>query len=287
MTEERQPVRTQALMFTVWGGYIYLREIKTPVWIGSLIEMFGELGYSEQAVRLALSRMCRHGWLKREKVETRSYYSMTSKGRNFMEQGAKRLFPQVKSNSNWDGLWRMFIYSIPEKQSKLRSIVRKELMWLGCGSLAYGVWISPNPTEKDIEALIQEYKLSNYTEFFLAQGRGLTEDRKMVEKCWNLDKVNQLYIEFIENCQAKLQEFGDDVQENICFRNRVQLNYEYRKLIFQDPDLPKELQPDNWKGEEAAKLFELCYKKWEKGAVAYFDSILVIKPTSLKKKKNV
>ena len=254
MTEERLPVRTQALMFTVWGGYIYLREIKTPVWIGSLIELFGEMGYSEQAVRLALSRMCRHGWLKREKVETRSYYSMTGKGLEFLKQGAKRLFPQIMPNSNWDGLWRMFIYSIPEKHSKLRSIVRKELMWLGCGSLAYGVWISPNPIEKDIEALIQEYKLTNFTEFFVAQGRDLTYDRKMVERCWNLDKVNQLYIEFIENYQAKLQEFGDDVPDSLCFRNRVQLNYDFRKLIFQDPDLPKELQPDNWKGEEAAKF---------------------------------
>ncbi len=41
MPEARQPVRTQALMFTVWGGYIYLREIKAPVWIGSLIELLG------------------------------------------------------------------------------------------------------------------------------------------------------------------------------------------------------------------------------------------------------
>lgn len=284
MTEERQPVRTQALMFTVWGGYIYTRDIKDPVWIGTLIELFGEMGYSEQAVRLAVSRMCRHGWLKTEKVETRSYYSMTKKGLEFLKQGAKRLFPQVTPNGTWDGLWRMFIYSIPEKHSKLRSIIRKELMWLGYGSLAYGVWISPNPTDNDIEALVQEYKLTNYTEFFTANGRDLAYDRKMVEKCWTLDTVNQLYIEFIDNYQAKLQELGDDAPDNLCFRNRIQLNYDFRKLIFQDPDLPKELQPDNWKGGEAAKLFETCFKKWEKGAVAYFDSILVTKPVGLKKK---
>ena len=208
---------------------------------------------------------------------------MTNKGQAFLEQGVKRIFPQFRTENNWDGLWRMFIYSIPQKQSKLRSVVRKELMWLGFGSLAYGVWVSPNPMEKDVEDLIREHKLTNYTEVFLAKGRDLSEGRKMVEKCWNLDKVNQLYIEFIAKYQEKLQENGDDIQGNLSFRNRVELSYDYRKLIFADPALPKVLQPDNWMGEEAGKLFEMCFQKWKKSADAYFDSILVTKSGSMKR----
>src|SRR5207237_35500 len=48
-------VRPQSMMFTLFGDYIMQRG--GEIWVGSLIEIAGQFGLSQQAVRSALSRM--------------------------------------------------------------------------------------------------------------------------------------------------------------------------------------------------------------------------------------
>ncbi len=56
---------TQSMIFTVFGDYI--RHYGSKVWIGSLIQLLKEFGHNEQAVRVAVSRMVKQGWLLSER----------------------------------------------------------------------------------------------------------------------------------------------------------------------------------------------------------------------------
>ena len=71
-----------------------------------------------------------------------------------MDEAANRLY-KMKPN-DWDGKWRVLMYTIPEDKRQLRDDFRKELIWSGFGSFSSGCWISPNDLEKQIHRLIEE-----------------------------------------------------------------------------------------------------------------------------------
>ncbi|MBO1914056.1 hypothetical protein J4G37_55730, partial [Microvirga sp. 3-52] len=59
-----------------------------------------------------------------------------------------------------------------------------------------------------------------------------------------------------------------------CFIARTMLVHEYRKFLFFDPGLPKELLPEVWIGNDAANLFEKYYKLLEQPASRFFEQVL-------------
>lgn len=58
-------MRPQSMLFTIYGEYV--RHYGSEIWVGSLTGLMGEFGLTEQAVRAAISRMLRQGWLESRK----------------------------------------------------------------------------------------------------------------------------------------------------------------------------------------------------------------------------
>src|SRR5665811_55111 len=133
--------RPQDLVFTLFGEYLFDR--KKPPWVGSLISLLRPFGLSEGAVRTALSRMARKGWLKSKRSGRHSYYALTPRGYRLLAEGHDRIFRPPPTGS-WDGQWYLVTYSIPEDVRHLRDQLRVRLAWLGFGSMGNGVWISPH-----------------------------------------------------------------------------------------------------------------------------------------------
>lgn len=279
MPRPKVPVRTQSLLFTIYGDYVYIRNKGSEIWIGSLIKLLAEFGFSEQAARLALSRMCRKGWLRRQKVGNRSYYSMTSNSVRLMDESVKRIFPAYRRNKSWDHQWHLVTYSVPEKRRSVRERLRKELTWLGYGALSYGTWISPYNSRQEIERIVAELKIEDLVEIFTAQHEGFASNGQLVARCWNLEAINQRYQEFLDKYELAYDEFTANLNQNMpinnrdCFVDRVMLSHEYRKFPFIDPGLPWELLPKDWLGERAELLFENCRNALGLQAESFFDSI--------------
>lgn len=57
---------------------------------------------------------------------------MTDRGVQRMDEAANRIY-KMKPNE-WDGKWRILMYTIPEDKRQLRDDLRKELLWSGFGS---------------------------------------------------------------------------------------------------------------------------------------------------------
>ncbi|RSL29461.1 phenylacetic acid degradation operon negative regulatory protein PaaX [Salibacterium salarium] len=262
------------MIFTLYGDYI--RHYGNVIWIGSLIRFLQEFGHNEQSVRAAVSRMGKQGWLESEKKGNKSYYFLTEQGRKRMDEAAERIY-KLESPS-WDGNWRLLVYSIPEEKRHLRDELRKELVWSGFGLLANSCWITPNPLEKQVENLIDKYDIGPYVHYFQADYKGKKEQQELIEKCWDLEEINEKYSQFIEKYSQKYIidknkiEKGE-MSDGKCFVERTMLIHQYRKFLFIDPSLPHELLPEQWLGDSAAALFSDYYRTLAEPATRFFESI--------------
>ncbi|MET3319760.1 UNVERIFIED_ORG: phenylacetic acid degradation operon negative regulatory protein [Peribacillus simplex] len=265
---------TQSMIFTIYGDYI--RNYGSKIWIGSLIRLLKEFGHNEQGVRVAVSRMVKQGWIQSEKQGNKSYYFLTDRGVKRMEEAANRIY---KMNPNeWDGKWRILMYTIPEDKRQLRDDLRKELLWSGFGSFSNGCWISPNNLEKEINLLIEKYDISEYVDFFISEYKGPQENQSLVEKSWPLVEIESKYEDFIEKYSKQFIVHQSiisrgEMSDADCFVERTNLVHEYRKFLFIDPGLPKELLPSKWNGNHAALLFSQYYQVLAEPASRFFESV--------------
>lgn len=265
---------TRSMIFTIYGDYI--RHYGGKIWIGSLIRLLKEFGHNEQAVRAAISRMHKQGWVISSKEGNKSYYYLSKRGIERMEEAAGRIF-KLKPNK-WDGKWRMLIYSIPEEKRQIRDELRRELVWSGFGSIANSVWISPNDLTKQVYNLIEKYEITPYVHYFITNYDGPHEYEKIIRDCWNIEEINEKYAQFIQTYQQKLADVQRKIQAGKlsnaeCFVERTELVHEYRKFLFIDPGLPEELLPNQWLGIEAQSLFAEYYKLLAEPASRFFEEI--------------
>ncbi len=267
---------SQDMLFTLYGDYI--RHRGGEAWTGSLIELLSLFGLSGQAVRSTLSRMSRKGWLRGRRAGRHSFYSLTPKCVELLEEGARRIFePRCDS---WDGRWHLLTYSIPESKRHLRRKLRRRLLWLGFGYLNYATWISPRDLHDEVERVVEELRVRRYVEFFAAEHRGFADGSEIVARCWDLERLNDYYAALIARYEPRFQEYharlraGGDLEPSECFAQRFMLVHEYRSSPYVDPNLPLELLPEHWLGERAAQLFQQHRDLLTERAELYVDSVL-------------
>ncbi|OZM58762.1 phenylacetic acid degradation operon negative regulatory protein PaaX [Lottiidibacillus patelloidae] len=267
-------MNTRSMIFTLYGDYV--RHYGNKIWIGSLIKLLKEFGHNDQSIRSAISRMGKQGWVEAEKRGNKSYYYLSERGVKRIEEAAIRIF-KLKTE-NWDGKWRILMYSIPEEKRNLRDEFRKELVWSGFGTFSNSVWISPNNLEKQVYDLIAKYNIEKYVSFFISENAGPLTDEELIEKCWDLDEINGKYNEFISTYSQKFVIDKNKIQQKQmtdaeCFVERTKLVHEYRKFLFVDPGLPEPLLPEKWLGGHAANLFTEYYKQLAKPASRFFETV--------------
>lgn len=264
------------MVLTLYGDMRFRNE---ETWVGTLLQLLGNFGLSEQAIRSALSRMCRKDLLRARHIGKRSYYSLTPRGATLLAKGARRIFE--RREEPWDGMWHLVIYSIPEQQREIRDRFRQELGWMGYGPLGNATWISPHDLSGEVRELAQSLGVSQYVEVFSAHHRGFTSPEALVARCWELERIHQGYHHFLdtytprfEESRARLQR-GEALAPAECFVERFLLSHEYRRLPFFDPDLPLELLPRGWLRPQAAGLFLNYHSLLSPKANQYFDSVFV------------
>jgi phenylacetic acid degradation operon negative regulatory protein len=253
-------------VFTLFGDYLLERD--RPVWTGALIALLGQLGLSPMAVRTVLSRMTRKGWLTAERRGTRSWYSLTPRGRRLLESGRERIYHPTAGRT-WDGQWTVIIFSIPETRRRLRDALRVRLSWLGCGPLTSGVWISPHDVRAEVHEIGAELKVARHLEVFRGEHVAHASAERLVAQSWDLAGLDRRYAAFIarwrgefEHCRqcgmsgARAGIHAPCTAPADCFRRRFLLVHEYRVFPLDDPYLPRPLLPAGWNGEDAARLFE-------------------------------
>ena len=250
----------RSLLVTVWGDTVRPRggEIGTV----TLIRLMAPLGLSPRAVRAALSRMTRRGWLSRRRTGRRAFYALTPAGALRLEQGVRRVYRTAAER--WDGRWRLFTYVIPEERRAARDRLRRELQWLGLGPLSRSTWV----TTRDLADVLREMSaargLDGAVALFDARNLGPADDRALVARCWDLSAIAARYRRFITTMRPRAAALhrrvrAGTIADDGCFAEKIWLVHEYRKFLFVDPGLPDRLLPARRPDREAAALFRRTY----------------------------
>jgi phenylacetic acid degradation operon negative regulatory protein len=199
----------------------------------------------------------------------RSYYGLTRRGHLLLEEGRRRIYHPPR-HERWDGAWFLISYSIPENRRQLRDRLRLKLLWLGCGPVTNGLWLSPHDVRSEVREIAHSLRLLRHLEVFRAEHLGFSDTERLVRQCWDLETLDRRYGSFIarwrpqlERCRQGRLPRGRAIRPPLsglspedCFVRRFELTHQYRAFPLEDPYLPARLLPRDWKGDEAAKLFE-------------------------------
>lgn len=267
----RRPMRAGSLIVSFFGDVIGPRG--GSVWLGSMIGALEPLGVSARLVRTSMYRLVQDGWFQARRQGRRSYYSLTESGQRRFRRATARIYgpPPVP----WRGDW--LIALLPQASAETREALRRELSWLGFGSLASGALGRPVPPGGQIQALVGELVPVPVT-FAARLLEGAPEEavRQLVRGCWKLEQIEARYREFLRRFGGLLDVLPPagvpPGPESLALR--VMLIHEYRRILLGDPQLPAALLPRDWHGQAAYQMCKALYDALLTPSEAYADTVL-------------
>jgi phenylacetic acid degradation operon negative regulatory protein len=271
----RPVTRPNSFIFTLYGDMVHRHELDGQLWIGALIALMSPFGLSPQAVRQAVSRMSRQGWLAATRRGNRAYYAVTERGRRRIGELSPRIYEPV---IEWDGRWRMLSYTVSEARRDRRDRLRQELRVLGWAPLSASTWISPGDTLQAAREAAAASGALDAVALFRGEYCGPLSDRELVERCWNLDEIARAYNDFIAAYRPAMEHLraGAQLRDEDAFVARLWLVHDYRKITYVDPGLPSELVGAGWPRTTAAALFREYYAALDERSQRYFNRSLSV-----------
>jgi phenylacetic acid degradation operon negative regulatory protein len=228
---------------------LYLLGRPTAVYSGSVIDVFGRVGVSQDAVRSALSRLAARGLLNRHRRGRRVYFGLSTRATGVLADGERRVWQTGAVNRDWDGNWTMVAFSLPDDRRSDRHDLRSQLIWAGFGLLQNGLWIAPGV--KDAAAIVESLDLTGNVTVFTARPAAPTESAELVHKAFDTAAIAARYNDFLDrwDTAAPLPSVPDDMARQLL------LHSDWLQLVRQDPHLPAEHLTEDWPAIRAEKTF--------------------------------
>ncbi len=251
-----QSWRPARLLLTLLGDYWWVRTEQLPS--AALVALLTEFGISDTAARAALSRLVRHDLLTTSKHGRQTFYRLSERGVQVLNEGAQRIFSFGLSRP-WDGIWSLVAFSIPEEQRPLRHVLRDRLRWLGFAPLYDGLWISPRDSLSEATSQLAELSIKATT-MFRARVVGGTSEADLPQQAWDLAALRAQYQEFIDAVQPLSIRVKNGLSSpEDALKIRTGVMNRWQRFPAMDPDLPDELLPLDWPRSYARQLFIEMY----------------------------
>jgi phenylacetic acid degradation operon negative regulatory protein len=263
-------VHARSALFDLYGDHLRARGGQAPV--AAIVRLLAPLDIAAPAVRTAVSRMVRQGWLEPVRLRSGRGYGLTPRARQRLDDAAARIY-RTRSGS-WEGTWDLLVLD-PLGQRSRRDRVRSGLSFLGYAPLSDSTWISPFASPEVDELLGAE-------QAGFVRMRA-SDDRPAERACraWDLETLSAAYTTWCEFARALLTDPASHLagiaragEDERAFAVRSVLVHEWRKFLFTDPGLPGELLPSGWPGREAAELFDREAARLLPAASRFVDACL-------------
>jgi phenylacetic acid degradation operon negative regulatory protein len=260
-------VNARSALFDVYGDHLRTRGGEAPV--AALVRILAPLDIAAPAVRTAISRMVRQHWLTAVKLDSGPGYRLTPRAERRLSDAATRIYR--RGISAWEKQWHLLALDhIPQRAARDR--VRTGLGYLGYAPLRDDTWISPRASG-EVDALLTQEGVR--ARRFWAQHDG--DDAALAAQAWDLDGLGRAYSRWLVEAHELVDqpagaEVADPDQDDFVVRSR--LVHEWRKFLFRDPGLPRELLPPGWSGAQAAAFFDREAQRLLPGAERYVDACL-------------
>ena len=253
---KREPSRTGSIVITLFGDAIVPRG--GSVWLGTLLEFFGEIDIDAGVVRTAMSRLATDGWFERHKVGRNSFYRLVQSGRQTFDIATKHIYGPPASD--WTGRFELLLIGNGED----RDASREALKNAGFGSPVPGVWVAPSgvPVPDEAAGAIR-----------LEVSAEDDSGRRLLRQSWPLDRTADAYLKFMKTFEPLRGWIGrgEKLGDADAFTARILLIHHYRRVVLRDPLLPTALLPLDWPGRAARKLCGEIYRGLLPGSEQWLD----------------
>ncbi len=251
-----QPLRNWSLIITVFGDAIQPRG--GSVWLGSLTEILALFDILPGAVRTAMSRLTADGWVEVSRSGRNAFYRLTQRGSDAVALATPKIYGRPDPHSShWNG---NFCLAVIPTGTDDRPQLRQELLSRGFTSLSASTYLSVSldgGRQTPIEGIL----------FFSASTDQQTISR-LAEQAFSVHQLAKAYRGFLIDFQPVL----DDLREprnplklsdetGNAFALRMLCIHAYRRIAVRMQDLPAELYPADWPGEQARKLMQDLYRE--------------------------
>ncbi|MGH3712514.1 MAG: PaaX family transcriptional regulator [Micromonosporaceae bacterium] len=244
-------MKPRSLVFDLYGDYLRYLGGEAPLRV--VVDLLAEFGIPEATARVMMTRLKKEGWLDTRRDGRSTVYALNDRSWQLLDEGRRRIFH--REPGAWDRQWRMAIYRVPESDRSARERVRKSLRWLGFGMLAPATWISPHDRLGEVARALQQ-ETSVRLDLLTARSHGAAADLDMARRCWDLEDQHKNLLKKRESYRALLARYRAAPPVGAgALRERTELVHDYRLTLFDDPDLPPELAPQDWVGREVHDLF--------------------------------
>ncbi len=257
-------VDARSALFDVYGDHLRSRGAAAPV--AALVKMMAPLGIAAPAVRTAISRMVAQRWLDPVRLDGGAGYRLTPRAERRLRDAASRIYRT--GFAEWDHRWHLLAVDRISDRAR-RERVRTGLSYLGYAALRDDTWVSPRRSG-EIASLLETEGVCARS--FIADYDG--NDSRLAADAWDLDGLGIAYSRWLKEATEMVAGLSPAPSDLDAFLVRTRLVHEWRKFLFSDPGLPRELLPHDWSGDEAARFFDFQASRLLPGAGRYVDACL-------------
>lgn len=239
-------VNARSALFDLYGDH--LRGYGGAAPVAAVVKVLGALDIAPPAVRTAISRMVRQGWLEPVRTGQGPGYQLTPRAARWLDDAAARIY-RTRAD-DWDGRWHVLVLDRVHDRTA-RDRVRANLTFLGYAPLDDCTWVAARPSP-ELDGLLADHRVR--AERFTAAHDG--DSSALVARVWDLDGLGRSYRRWLDDAARIVDTAGAHPSEEAAFAARSRLVHEWRKFLFHDPGLPRPLLPADWPGDKAAEYFD-------------------------------
>jgi phenylacetic acid degradation operon negative regulatory protein len=256
-------MQARSALFDLYGDYLRPRGGRAPV--AALVKLLAPLGIAPPAVRTAVSRMVRQGWLHPLRLVSGPGYLLTPKAARWLDEAAARVYRTGRMS--WDGRFDLVLLRSPVSRRDAR-----RLSFLGYGMLGEHAWVAPRAAE-EVDAVLTDLGVG-FERFTASHAAGLPGAAEVVSRAWNLDEIGRSYADFMTDLRPLVTAVTARSSDEDAYAARFRLVHAWRSFLFRDPQLPPSLLPSRWPGVAAASFFDKHATRLRPAADRYVERCL-------------
>ncbi|MFV2012199.1 MULTISPECIES: PaaX family transcriptional regulator C-terminal domain-containing protein [unclassified Micromonospora] len=260
-------MQARSALFDLFGDHLRLRGGRAPV--AALVKLLAPLGIAPPAVRTAVSRMVRQGWLQPSRLAAGPGYLLTPKAARRLDEAAARIYRTGRIS--WDGKFDLLVLDPPGGRRERRRL-GANLSYLGYGMLDEHTWVATRAAG-EVDGMLTEAGV-RFERFTAAHAAGTAGAAALVRRAWDLTEIGQAYERFVAGQRPQLAKVTVRSDDEQAYAARFQLVHAWRGFLFRDPQLPPALLPERWPGTSAATFFDRHATRLRPAADRYVDKCL-------------
>ncbi len=262
-----ETLRVWSVIVTIFGDAVAPRggEISGP----ALAELTAPLGIGGGALRVALHRLVRDGWLERRREGRPSRYALSARGLAEFAPAAARIYAAGPAGEENLTLW----LAEPGLAAPRRAELEREMAGRGAVALGPGLWLEQGANE------------AVSAELFGFHGAAGTPPG------WLRARLAP------EELIAAYRALGDDLEAlgrrlerarpegALAAALRVLVVHRWRRCLLRHPDLPVRFFPEDWPGEAVRAQFLALHRRLSVAADPWLDALIgpALQPLRLSK----